>query len=90
MSLEGHDYEPVIEKIDEVITDIGRDIISGNIQARPSRYGNEEACEYCDFRQACFFDEKLSGCEYHSIRKIKNSRGKINIWDLTGHPDKKE
>ena len=49
--------------------DLAGSILAGDISVNPYRYGQEDACKYCDFKGVCGFDERLPGFRKRFLRK---------------------
>ncbi len=45
--------------------DIAMEILDGNIDKKPFKQGNKEACEYCLYKSVCRFDAKTGDNAYH-------------------------
>ena len=54
----------------EKIRELGEGIGGGNIAQSPVQWGQNQACDFCEFRRACPFDEHLPGQEYRSVEKM--------------------
>lgn len=51
------------------IKDLGRDVLSGNIEARPYRKKNESGCDYCVYKNVCGFDTAIPGYRTYDIEE---------------------
>lgn len=51
------------------LKELGDAIIDGDITARPSKEQTRTACDYCDYKSICQFDEKLPGYDYREIEE---------------------
>lgn len=49
------------------IRDISRSILQGNIHKNPYEYKERNACEFCQYKEVCGFDEAGQGYSYHRI-----------------------
>ena len=54
------------------VKEFGNEIISGDIRLEPYKIGNFTACEYCDYKGICGFDQRLPGNTYRKLAKLKN------------------
>ncbi len=63
--------------VQEKLTEIGREILSGEVAANPYRKKKECACTYCAFGGVCGFDTKLPGSGYRQIEEL----GKEDVWN---------
>lgn len=58
---------------DQKIEQIGREMLAGNVQAKPYLMEKRSACDYCSFAGVCGFDEKIPGYRYRQIETgLKN------------------
>ncbi|MBQ4067765.1 MAG: helicase-exonuclease AddAB subunit AddB [Lachnospiraceae bacterium] len=58
-------------------TELGKDIMNGNVSVTPYKSGTSTPCDYCEFSSVCRFDMKLSGFEYRDVLKQKSEE----IWN---------
>lgn len=49
---------------------IGKEILSGKIDAAPYTEGEKNACSYCPYGGVCGFDEGIAGHEYRKLEKL--------------------
>lgn len=52
------------------IRHMGREMMNGNTAIHPYEKGKRKACDYCDYRFVCGFDEKISGYGYRRMREL--------------------
>lgn len=57
-------YEKLTKYVRRAVSEIGKEIISGNIEINPIRNGDITPCSYCRFRTICGFDNKVHPCRY--------------------------
>ena len=57
-------YERLSRFVRQAVTEIGKEIISGNIEINPVRSGDLSPCTYCRYRTICGFDAKIHPCRY--------------------------
>ncbi|MBQ8026276.1 MAG: PD-(D/E)XK nuclease family protein [Oscillospiraceae bacterium] len=63
--------------IDQKLLEIGRELHSGKIELDPFyKSSSDNACQFCDFRQACHFDEE-NGDRVHRITRLKTPE----VWE---------
>jgi len=55
-------------------------ILEGDARLNPYRMGNETACDYCEFKNACGFDPRLPGYYYRNLAKKSVEELKQEIW----------
>jgi len=58
----------------------GEGILAGNISISPYRQGQENACQYCEFKTVCQFDPILPENRFRDLSPLKDSE----VWDLIG------
>lgn len=63
-------FELLKEFTHEKIREIGESIGSGKIPQTPMMWGQNQACDFCEFRKACPFDERLPGQECRRMEKM--------------------
>ena len=51
------DFSSVLDFVNKKLISVGKDILSGDISARPLYYGKLKPCEYCDFAGVCRINE---------------------------------
>ena len=62
----------ISKHIDKVLTDIGRDLRSGRIDADPFyKSPMDNACMYCDYKDACRFTDGQGNDQKRQITKLK-------------------
>ncbi len=52
-------------------TQLGKEMLSGNIAINPYEYKKTNSCEYCEFKSICGFDSRLEGFGYRRLQKMK-------------------
>ncbi len=62
--------QDILSFTEHKLTDLGRAIESGSIEASPWKKAKKTACDYCNYRNVCRFDP-AAGSSYRSIRKMK-------------------
>ena len=72
----------VMDKVKEY----GNEIIDGDISLEPYKMGTKTACDYCDYKGICGFDQKLPGSEYRKLIKFKQDE----VFELMKESIKKE
>ncbi|HCC06861.1 MAG TPA: hypothetical protein DEP72_01665 [Clostridiales bacterium] len=50
------EFYKIIEQMKENITQIGKEILEGNVEAKPYKKGSIKACEYCEYKDICGID----------------------------------
>jgi len=62
-------FERIIDFADKKIGEIGRRIISGEIEAKPYKRGQRTGCDYCPYLAVCGFNEDGKG-EYRGFYRV--------------------
>ncbi len=70
-------FEWLRRYVHEKVKQAGKDILNGEIGARPYKSGMRTACDYCPYHAVCGFDKKTPGYEY---RRLKNRKTE-EIWE---------
>ena len=58
--------------VDSILSDTGRQILSGDVSISPFALDNKEACTFCPYRSFCQFDRMIPGHEYRQLKKLEN------------------
>ncbi len=66
------DFENLIRHIKNLIREISKEMLKGNIKINPYRKGNENSCTYCNYKAICQFDSSLPGYKYRSVDKLRD------------------
>ena len=69
-------YEKLKRYVKNAVTEIGKEILSGNIDIKPVRNGDISPCSYCRYRVVCGFDPEIHPCRY-----TKNFSSDEEIWE---------
>ena len=67
--IEGSDLDTVIEYANYKLADISKNIIEGNIEARPC---GENACKYCPFTGVCGYDTRIKGYKENGFVAVQS------------------
>jgi ATP-dependent helicase/nuclease subunit B len=54
------EFEGVLRRTEEMVKELGRQIISGDVRLFPSRYGTTTACSYCSYAAICRMDYRVN------------------------------
>lgn len=68
------EFSKILEDSTYIIKSKVKEIKSGKIDISPYKYGDEEPCKYCPYKQICRFDIKKNG--YRNIKKEKKKKKK--------------
>lgn len=73
------------EYLDSMMLRFGKEILDGEASANPYRYGQGEACAYCEYQQVCSFDT-LSGKRCRILKKKSSEE----IWHEIGQENNRK
>jgi len=68
------DFENIIEYTNKKMQNIGKEILSGNIEAKPYKKGMRTGCDFCSYSSICGFNENSGKSAY----RIFNSKKSIS------------
>lgn len=74
-SASAEEFEKLKRHIKKTVTEIGTEIMSGNVEIRPVRDGKLSPCSYCKYRIVCGFDPNE-----HPCRRTQNLKDE-EIWE---------
>ncbi|MBQ3181202.1 MAG: PD-(D/E)XK nuclease family protein, partial [Clostridia bacterium] len=57
-------YEKLKRYVKDAVTQIGKEIVSGNIDILPVKDGKFLPCSYCKYRVVCGYDPEIHPCRY--------------------------
>lgn len=79
-ALTSKEFKGLLNKTDQVASDMAREILEGNIDILPYRKdsGNKTPCQFCEFTGVCQFDPTVDGNSYRRIKKLK----KEELWEI--------
>ena len=63
--------------VNEKMSELCEDMLSGNIKIEPCKTPKGEYCEYCDYSPICQFDLSIPNNKYKIISKVKDEK----IWE---------
>ncbi len=66
------DFQKLMGFVREKSISAGREILTGEISAKPFKYGNISACAYCDYKAICRFDPIQNAAEFNIMKPIKS------------------
>ncbi|TVX94307.1 helicase-exonuclease AddAB subunit AddB [Paenibacillus agilis] len=69
-------WDVLRDNVRNVIQRIGTHITDGEVQIEPYRMGPSKACDYCDYKPVCQFDELLEGNQYRMLPRMS----KDDVW----------
>ena len=68
----GADFNNIIEYTNKKIQDIGKEIISGNIEAKPYKKGQRTGCDFCTYSSICGFSKNNNQGSYRVFNSKKS------------------
>ncbi len=67
------EFAALLSYIDQLLAATGKEILSGDIAAKPYRMdAQQNACTYCAYQSVCQFDQIIPGNEHRQLNKIKD------------------
>lgn len=70
--LTGEDFQRVLSYIRQLIQEISREIMKGNVRIFPCKKGKTTSCQTCQYQGICQFDPLLQDNEYRIIKEMKD------------------
>ncbi|MDF2485489.1 MAG: addB, partial [Herbinix sp.] len=70
----------LMDYVNHKLVEDSREILSGDTRLNPYRTDKKVACEYCEYRSACGFDQRLPGHEYRNLAKKSPEEIKAEIF----------
>lgn len=70
-------FEKLRRYVHKKVKEAGKEILDGEIGAKPYKSGPHTACDYCPYHGVCGFDKKTSGYDY---RRLKGKKAE-EIWE---------
>lgn len=77
-------FEQLREHLHAYLQRSGEEIMSGSIAISPYRQGQENACQYCEFKPLCHFDVLLTENRYRDLPVLKDPE----VWNLINNQEK--
>lgn len=56
------------------VKEIGERIVAGEIEISPYKEDTKTGCDYCEYKNICGFDTKISGYEYKKVESYKKEK----------------
>ncbi len=85
--LSTEDFQLISDFAGRKMSEIGTEIMQGEISAAPYRKGDKNGCAYCPYSGVCGFDEKIPGYEYRDLTKenaedvLERMRREAETWE---------
>lgn len=73
-------FQVLSDYVNHKIKEIGQRILQGEAEASPYEMGKRSGCDYCPYKGACGFDEKISGYHYRRLNALKPD----DVWKKMG------
>lgn len=65
------DFNNLINHVQNLIKEIGKEILKGNVKIEPCKKGKQVSCEYCSYQAICQFDTLFEDNRYRNIKELK-------------------
>ena len=62
-------FSNIGDYVQQMIQNLGEDMMGGNVAAEPYLQEKKSGCDYCSYRSVCGFDEKIPGYGYRRLEK---------------------
>ena len=66
------DFSNMMKFVEKMLETTGNEIISGDIKVEPVKFGNIDACKFCDYRALCGYSPDISGYSPKNLVKHEN------------------
>ena len=66
-NITAEEFKELENKVNEIIKQISREILNGEIDIKPYSYSGKTGCDYCKFKSICMFNTNIHGNEYNMI-----------------------
>lgn len=63
----------LMNHIEEKIKELSIQILQGRVSVKPCKFDQSSACDFCDLKSICGFDEKILGFEFENIINLSDS-----------------
>ncbi|MTI70016.1 MAG: helicase-exonuclease AddAB subunit AddB [Firmicutes bacterium] len=71
-ALDEKEMKDMISHVRSVISDVGKELVKGNIRIDPCKLGTNDSCRYCDYKSICQFDTSFEDNSYRVLNKLKD------------------
>lgn len=65
------DFQALIKHIKNLIKEIAKEMLKGNVAIQPCKKGKQVSCQYCDYLAICQFDSLFEDNKYRVIKELK-------------------
>ena len=63
-------FQMISDFVNRKITEMGQEILSGEIAVNPYEDGKTSACAYCQYHSVCGFDDKAAGFSKRKVQQM--------------------
>lgn len=85
--IEEKELGDVINHVKTLISEVGVEILKGNVKIEPCKTQQVVTCDYCQFISICQFDNKIENNKYKNLKKLKDNEALDKIKDERGEID---
>lgn len=75
-----HQISALVDYVNRKLSEDSKQILNGDALLNPYRMGEQTACDYCEYKSACGFDQRLPGHAYRNLTKKSVDEMKKEIW----------
>ena len=69
----GEEFTIISDYVNELVQGLGRQIVEGEVAARPYQLKDKEGCTYCPYRSICGYDERIAGYRHRVLDSTADS-----------------
>ena len=69
----GEEFAIISGYVNELVQGLGRQIVEGEVAARPYQLKDKEGCTYCPYRSICGYDERIAGYRHRVLDSTADS-----------------
>ena len=66
-NLSAEEFKELGNKVIEIIKEISREILNGEIDIKPYNYNERTGCDFCHYKSVCMFNTSIQGNDYKMI-----------------------
>ena len=66
-NITAEEFKELEKKVNEIIKQISREILNGEIDIKPYNCNGRTGCDYCKYKSVCMFNTSIQGNEYNMI-----------------------
>lgn len=84
-ALSKEEFDALLEHVMNLVHDMSKEILAGNISIKP--YSNKQVtqCTYCEYASLCKFDTLFEGNSYKTVKALKDIEVKELLMGKGGH-----